>query len=87
MIDTELLIVISVDIVLLLIAGCVIIFGILATIERPDITQMFYSTRQYAYCTLKGLRDLPHLVCIILVRSAKDGGEEKVILLQCLHMK
>ena len=52
MIDTELLI-ISVDIVLLLIAGCVIIFGILDTIERPDMTQMIYSKRQYAYCTLE----------------------------------
>lgn len=59
MIDTELLI-ISVDIALLLITGCVIIFGMLDPIERPDMTQMFYSTRQYAYCTLKGLRDLPY---------------------------
>ena len=59
MIDTELLI-ISVDIALLLITGCVIIFGMLDPIERPDMTQMFYSTRQYAYCILKGLRDLPY---------------------------
>lgn len=59
MIDTELLI-ISVDIALLLIAGCVIIFGMLDPIERPDMMQMFYSTRQYAYCILKGLRDLPY---------------------------
>ena len=60
MIDTELLIVISVDIVLLLIAGCVIIFGILDPIERPDITEIYYAIGWYAYCTLKGLRDLPY---------------------------
>lgn len=79
MIDTELLI-ISVDIALLLMTGCVIIFGMLDPIERPDMTQMFYSTRQYAYCTLKGLRDLPYTFGVHNIsKKCKRWSDEKVI--------
>lgn len=60
MTDTELLIVLLAGTVLPIVICYISVFSMLDPIERPDMTQIFYSTRQYAHCVLKGLRDLPH---------------------------